>query len=161
MPDKPMCRILCFAAILMVSAGVEATQSLLFPIAGMNEWTRTADTLNAPKRGLLAVVLWEEDCPWCTAQLAALDKVRQLCPDRLSLASLRFHAQPTDRRVVQRQIPTSFHALIAGPELPAPEASPEVFVFAPSGARVSSWIGWRSADRLQTLCQKDSTKETH
>jgi hypothetical protein len=91
--------------------------------------------------------------------MVALDKVWRLCPDRLSLASLRFHAQPTDRRIVQRQIPTSFHALIAGPELSAPEASPEVFVFAPSGAPISSWIGWRSADRIQTLCHPDSTKE--
>lgn len=159
MSEWPMCRILCLAAVLTVPLGVEAIQSPAFPIGGRDERTRLADTLRAPSRGLLAVVLWEENCPWCVAQLAALDQARERCPDRLSLASVRFHAQPTDRRTVRRQIPSSFRALIAGPGLPAPEASPEVVVVAPSGAPVFSWIGWRSADRIRTLCNPDSTKE--
>jgi len=145
-----MFRGLMLAAIATLPAAA-ASAPFVLPATGASERTRLPDTLGVPGRGRLAVVLWDAQCPWCDAQMAALARVGESCPD-LSLAALRFDAQPDDRRDVERRIPSSFHALIAGPRVERPAAFPEVLVFEPSGRLADSWIGWRPETRLRQLC---------
>jgi len=153
-----MFRGLFLAALATLPSGA-APAPVVLPSPGLNEETRLPDTLRAPDRGCLAVVLWDAECPWCDAQMASLARLRSRCPDRLSLASLRFDAQPDDRRETQRRIPSSFHAMIAGPHVERPQAFPEVLVFKSSGRLADSWIGWRPEAELQKLCPNDSSKE--
>jgi len=153
-----MIRGLFLAALATLPAGA-ATAPVVLPAWGQGERTRLPDTLRAPDRGLLAVVLWDAECPWCDAQMATMAKLRSRCPDRLSLASLRFDARPDDRRETQHRIPPSFHAMIAGPLVERPQAFPEVLVFQSSGRLADSWIGWRPETKLQQLCTNDSSKE--
>jgi hypothetical protein len=154
--DHFVLRKLCLAAA--VSCTVQGAPSAL-PLSGLDERDRTWDTLRSPPTGRFAVVLWDEDCPWCLAQMHALDRIQSHCPEHLALASVRFNALPTDRRKVLRQIPSSFHSIIAGPASMAPTAYPEVVVFDSVGRITDSWIGWRPSDHLKNLCQTDSSKE--
>jgi len=153
-----MLRVLCLAAIATLPSGTAASP-LALPSVGRSERTRLPDTLQVPGHGLLAVVLWDAQCPWCDAQMAALARVGERCPDHLSLATLRLDAQPGDRREALRRIPSSFHALIAGPRVERPRAFPEVLVFQASGRLADSWIGWRPETQLRQLCPNDSSKE--
>jgi hypothetical protein len=153
-----MFRGLVLAAIVALPSAT-AAGPLVLPSPGQNEGTRLSDTLQVPGHGLLAVVLWDAQCPWCDAQMAALARVGERCPDHLALASLRFDAQPQDRRETLRRIPSSFHAVIAGPRVERPQAFPEVLVFRSSGRLADSWIGWRPETRLRQLCPNDSSKE--
>jgi hypothetical protein len=151
-------RGLFLAAIATLPLGAAAGPFVL-PSVGVSERTRLPDTLRVPDHGLVAVVLWDAQCPWCDAQMSTLARVGERCPDHLSLAALRFDAQPDDRRDVERRIPSSFHALIAGPRVERPAAFPEVLVFQSSGRLADSWIGWRHETQLRQLCPNDSSEE--
>ncbi len=122
------------------------------PLLVWNERTRVADTLRAPSRGLLVLVLWDLDCPWCRAEVNTLDRLRAHCPESLSLASLRLPLHPGDRRKALSVLPRSFRALVARPPTQFPETTPVALAFDSTGRIRRAWIGWLPADSLAFLC---------